>query len=185
MSILKNIFRRVNIFALVSGIIIIYITYTGEPWWVIRAIGVNPTFYANIAPYKIEINIMDRGVDIPILKYITLSGLLSYQYTGLKNLLGSVIPWRRIRKYFIGVSPIMAPLIMILTLYLALSMVNMNMGISIPIVGESTMILNIASDGPIIKVYTNTSSSFTPTYILSLVAGILGVIAKIIEGRLD
>jgi hypothetical protein len=106
---------RLNIPALLAGIIILYIIYKGEPWWILTAVGKIPTFKAEVAPYIINIVILNKPVDAPIITYIVLSGYLTYLLVGIATIIGSLIPSREISKSLIGYRSLTIPVLSIVT----------------------------------------------------------------------
>ena len=173
---------RLNIPALLAGIIILYIIYKGEPWWILTAVGEIPTFKAEVAPYIINIVILNKLVYAPIITYIILSGYLTYLLVGIATIIGSLMPRKEISKSLIGYRALTIPILSLVTIYIATIFVERVLGIKIPFIGYSTLIYSIPYQGSLIKTTTPMQAFFTDSYYLAIIAGILGVIGKLVAG---
>lgn len=175
--------NRVNIPALVAGILILYILYTGAPWWTLTALGESPTFKADVAPYLISIEILDKPVDSPILKYIMLSGMISYLLIGVTCLAAAFIPDREWSKPVIGYRAIIMIFLTLTTLYFGLYMVRRLIGVSLPFYGTATALFKFPYETGTINVYTPVKAVFTQTFYLAVIAAILAAIGRILTGK--
>lgn len=171
---------KVNILAIVAGILMLYILYTGEPWWILTAVGDNPTFGAEIAPYKIVIEIMDRPVDIPLINYMVLSGYITYLLIGVVSIIGGLTAKYGWSEKLLGYRALIMIVATIGSLYLGLFAVENMIGIQLPFIGMDTILFQYPYQGETINIFTVVSSGFTDTFYLALVAAILVTIGKIL-----
>lgn len=174
---------RLNIPALLAGMIILYITYKGGAWWVLTAVGSIPTFKAEVAPYIINIVILNKPVNAPIITYIVLSGYLTYILVGIATIVGAFIPRSEISKALIGYRTLTIPVLSIATIYIATIFVERTLGIKIPFIGSSILTYTIPYQDSIIKTYTPIQAFLTNSYYLALISGVLGVVGRLASGH--
>lgn len=174
---------KVNIPAILAGILILYIVYSGGDWWIVYAIGEKPTFTAYIAPYNIDISILCKKVIVPIIPYIELSGFLTYLFIGIACIVGGVIPGRELSKALVGFRALTLPIITIITIYIGLIAARSYVNVDIPLIGETVIQLQIPYGTQAISTYTPIRSGFTVTYYITLVAGVLAVLGRLVTGK--
>jgi|Deesub1362A_J573_1020465.scaffolds.fasta_scaffold00008_166 hypothetical protein len=175
--------NKVNIPALAAGILILYILYTNEPWWTLTAVGENPTFKALVAPYRIEIEIMGKPVDSPIIHYITLSGTISYLLIGLSSIAAAFLPQKPWSKSLIGYRAITMIIFTVATLYISLYTIKNMLGITLPLIGMAETTFKLPYETGTINIYTPVEAYFTQTFYLALIAAILAAIARTLTGK--
>ena len=175
--------NKLNIPALIGGLIIIYIVLYGGPWWTLVAMGANPTFKAGVAPYQIYIEILGKPVDIPIFKYLILSGYLSYLVIGLLSIIGSFLPSREISKTLIGYRAIAMKIFTVITLYLGLIAVKNMLKVDIPLIGTTIMNFKLPYETGVINVETPIEAGFTLTFYIAVTAAILLLIGRLLTGK--
>ena len=174
--------NRINILGLMAGIIILYILYTNQPWWVLSAIGDKPTFKAAIAPYLINIEILDKPVNSPIIKYVVLSGTITYLLTGILCILSSFLPNKPWSKNIIGYRPLVMLILTLTTLYIGLHMVRNMVGVTLPYYGTAITLFQLPYETGTINVYTSVKAEFTRTFYIAVVAALLATCARIVIG---
>ena len=170
--------NRINIPGLIAGILILYILYTNEPWWTLKAIGENPTFQALVAPYRIEIEIMGKPVDSPIIHYTVLAGKITYLLMALTTITASLIPGKQWSKSLIGYRALTMIIFTVATLYIGLYTIKNTLAITLPLTGTAETIYKLPYETGTIQVYTPVKAEFTTTFYLAITATILAVIAK-------
>ncbi len=175
--------NKLNIPALIGGLIVIYIVLYGGPWWTLTATGANPTFKVGVAPYQIYIEILGKPVDIPILKYLILSGYLSYLAIGLLSVIGSFLPSKEISKALIGYRAIAMKIFTVITLYLSLIAVKNMLKVDIPLIGSTVMNFKLPYEAGVINVETPIEAGFTLTFYIAVTAAILLLIGKLLSGK--
>lgn len=175
--------NRVNIPALIGGLITIYIALYGGPWWTLNAVGANPTFKAGIAPYQIYVELLGNPVNIPTLKYIILSGYLTYLAIGLLAVIGSFIPEKEVSKALIGYRAIIIKIFTVIIIYIGLIAVKTIFKIDIPIIGSTIVSFKLPYETGVINVETPVEAGFTMTFYIAVVAASLLAIGRLLSGK--
>lgn len=171
-------YGRVNIAAILSGILFLYVLYSGDYWWVSYGVGAKPTFVAGVAPYRIDIVVLGRDVDIPAIPFIELSGLFTYIYVSIACLLAGFFPRHRYLRTLVGFRTILVPMVTHLTIYIGVFAVANLFGLNIPFVGESVVTMKFFVEGYDIVSETPVASRFTDTFYLVVLGGILALFAR-------
>ncbi len=171
--------NRFNIPAFIAGVIMLYILYSDSPWWFLKAVGEKPTFEAYIAPYHIQIFILGKPIEAPIIYYAVLSGYLIYLLTGLLCILGSFYPGKGWSKSLVGYKGLIIPLATIITIYISLYAIRSYMNIDILLIGKGIIRFNLSYDSNIIRTSTEYVAGFTYTFYLALIAGVLSLIGRL------
>jgi hypothetical protein len=175
--------EKLNIPGLIGGLMVIYLVLFMEPWWVLRAVGEDPSFYAYISPFKIDIGIMGRTVDIPLLKYVVISGLLTYLWIGITSVIASLFPSRNFSRPLLGFRALIITLSIFITLYIGLRVARNYVDVTLPLIGTETLVMTIPYQDANIVITTPVEAYLTQAYYLMLVASILIAIGKIIIWR--
>ena len=175
--------NKFNIPAFIAGVIIIYIVYSHDPWWILTAVGDNPTFYAYVAPYMIDISILGNPINLPVIHYITLSGFLTYLAIGLACIIGAFFPSKDWSKSLIGYRALIVPIVTMITLYIGLTFARNYVDVNIPLVGSKIIIYKLHYGNTVINTYTQMKSIFTDTFYLAIIAGALASIGRIVSGK--
>ena len=173
----------INLPAFIGGIIFLYILFMGETWWVIKGLGENPSFYASVAPYNIEIIILGKPVYVPIIEYIVLSGYISMLWVGISTIIASLIPRKKLSSYLLGYKPVLMAFGFLLSVYIGVSIAETYVGVAIPMIGETTLYMEIDTQYGPINVYTPSIAYFTPSYFMVLVASILIALGNVIQTK--
>ena len=174
--------NRFNIPAFLGGILILYVVLSKSPWWVLEAVGERPTFSAYVSPYLININILGKPLEAPILYYAVVSGFLVYTLTGITCIIGAFYPKKRWSKTLIGFRGFIIPLFTTVMLYITLLMAKNYLNTDIPIVGRGVLEFSISYGGGDIHTYTTFIADFTNTYYIAVIAGILTLVGRLITG---
>ncbi len=174
---------RINLPAFIGGLIFLYVLFEGEAWWIIKGLGENPSFYASVAPYNIDITILGKPVYVPIIEYIVLSGYISMLWVGISTTIASFIPRKKLSSYLLGYKPVLMTFGFLISIYMGVTIAETYVGITIPVMGESTLYMEIDTQYGPINVYTPSKAYFTSSYFIVLIASILIAIGKAIQTK--
>lgn len=172
--------RRLNLVAVASGMVFLYVVLVGDYWWVSTGVGGKPTFMAGVAPYRIDIIVLERDVDVPAIPFIEASGLLTYLYISLGSILAGLFPGHRYIRRLIGYKAILAPLVTAISIYLGVLAAGNFFGLPIPYVGYSVVRLRFFAEGMAITTETPVYSGFTEAFYLVVVASVLALAGKLV-----
>ena len=175
---------RLNTLGLLAGVLLLYVTLSGKPWWTLIGGSMEePTFLAEVSPFKVNIVILGKPVLIPILPYLNLAAMLSLLIASVGIIIGSLSASRDWSKPLISLKGLGMPLIFLVTIYLGLQAAQAYVGASIPLSGQFNLAYNIPYGDAIIISHTPSQSAITHEYWTALTTGILSLIAKIVHGR--
>lgn len=174
---------KLNILGLLAGVMLLYVSLSGKPWWVLIGGSMEePTFLAEVSPFKVNIAILGKTVLIPMLPYLNLAATLSLLIASTGIIIGSLSISRDWSKPLISLKGLGIPLIFLATLYFGLQATQTYVGASIPLSGGFNLVYNIPYGDAIITSQTPSRTLIAPEYWIALTAGILSLIAKIIHG---
>jgi len=127
---------RLNVPALLGGLIAVYLAVRRDPWWVLTSLGQSPTLKVVLSPYLINVEILGRPLTSPIFTCLTTSGLLTVLLAGTTAVVGSMLTTRPWSKRLLGFSMLSITAIFMVSLFVTIKLAESMVGISIPIVGE-------------------------------------------------
>ena len=165
--------RGVNIFALLSGLITVYLVFQGG--YLIKFL--SKTFEGDLIGIGFqgyEVIILGNDVDIPFLEYLMISSKLSYLIAGLSLIIGSLVKDRKLSRAFIGFKlPSITGLILALT-YFTLSYLG-----GAPTDPSSIDIqLKLLAEGKIIQLTLKYISNVSPTFYLTILANVFAIVGR-------
>jgi len=137
------LFGRINLPALFAGIIFIYVALKRDYWWIAKSIGDKPTFFAGVAPYRIDIMILGKDVVVNGLPYIELSGFLTCVVVGVLALIGAFLPKKDLSKSMVGFRPLIIPVVIVISVYIGVMVAGRMIGTRIPFLGSSPIIFTL------------------------------------------
>jgi len=169
---------------LLAGAMLLYVAFSGKPWWVlIGGTMEEPTFLAEVSPFKVNIAVLGRPVVITILPYLNLAATLSLLIAFMRIIVGSLGFSRDWSKPLMSLTGLAMPIIFLATIYLGLQAAKAYVGASIPLSGQFNLAYDIPIGGTTIASQTPSQSAITQEYWTALTAGALSLIAKIVQGR--
>jgi len=171
--------NRVNIPALISGVIVLFYTMLlQEPWWIVKSED-NYTLIISYAPYKICCLILGRPVYIPIADYLSISGLLVFTLISILLIIGALIQNKNLAEILIGYRCFLIITLVPIILYTSLLCISIFAQISLPLVGSREVNWTIFLDNKPIKVTLLVSSEFTYVFYIMIICAILSLIGKL------
>ena len=173
---------RLNLVGLLAGLSLIYVALSDKPWWIlIGGSFKEPAFLAEVSPFKVSIMALGKPISISIISYLNLGMRLSLLTVAAMIILGSFVLGKRWSKSLLSLAGLIIPIAFPIFLYIGLEILKANMGILIPIVGESILNYSIPYKGRSVIVYIPVVAKITREYWLVLVIGILSLIARVMH----
>ena len=176
--------RNINWFALAAGILtlIVLVISLYVPWWQLT-IGDN-LMKVNASPVNTNFGLLGAQFTIPIIWALNLVSILTLTASGLIMLLYSFIPTRSYSKQLLGFAykkPLFSVIAFVAGLLVITSIAGL-LGISIPLMGSTTLILptNLTMG---VSISAFVSGSFQLPFWLAIVAAVLCIVARLYHGR--
>ncbi len=176
---------RVNLLGLASSLLLFYTALSNNPWWTVAG-GVEGerTFWAEVSPFNISVEVLGKPVKVPILPYLNLAARLSILSAASTILLGSLLAKKPWSKPLISVRGLVLPTLFPLVLFIGLSLAGSYVSVRLPLVGESTFDYRINYGGLNIAVETPVAAALTQEYWIALTAGIVSTLAKAVHNKI-
>ena len=172
---------RLNVMGLIAGFFLIYIAISDKPWWILIGGSVEEhVFSAELSPFMTMITVLGRPVHLPIITYLNMGVRLSFLVAAATTILGSIFVRRSWSKKFISLAGLKTPIAFLILLFVCLEIVKIHFGITIPIIGRSTLTHKIFLTGGEITVHIPMTAKITQEYWTALIIGIPSLIAKLI-----
>lgn len=176
---------RVNPLGIASALLLFYVASSNKPWWTLTGgqEGMQ-TFSAEVSPFNVAVEVLGKPVTVPILPYLTLAARLSVILAAATILAGSLLANRPWSKPMMSVMGMVLPILFICGLFIGLSLAKSYVGVDLPLTGESVLSYSIPYGEFNIATETPATAALTIEYWIALAAGILSVLARILQGKI-
>ncbi len=142
------------------------------------------TFSAEVSPFNIGVEVLGKPVTVPVLPYLNLAARLSILTAASTILLGSLLAKKPWSKPLMSVRGLVLPILFLPALSIGLSLAGSYVGVSLPLVGESTFDYRIRYGGLDIAVETPVAAALTQEYWIALAAGIISAFGRAVHGKI-
>jgi hypothetical protein len=178
-------FFKFNLLGLASSFLLFYTALSNNPWrTAYGGIGGERTFSAEVSPFNVSMEVLEKPVIVPMLFYLTMAARLNILLAAATTLLGSLLikkPWS---KPLISLRGLMLPLLFLVGLFVTLNLASSYANVSLPLIGRSTIRYTINYGGLRIDTETAVEAALTQEYWIALTAGALSVLARAVHGRI-
>jgi hypothetical protein len=176
--------RRINWFAFAAGIITLTVLVVSLfiPWWQLT-VGDN-LMRVNASPVNTNFGLFGAQFTIPLIWALNLVSVLTFTASGLVMLLYSLVPTKSYSKQLLAFSykkPLFSLVTFVSGLLIITSITGL-LGMSIPIMGSTTLILptNLTMG---VGISALVAGSFQLPFWLAIVAASLCIAARLYHGR--
>jgi len=176
--------RKVNVIGVVGALLLFYAALSNRPWWtLVGGSGEEYTFAVTLSPFMFAAEILGKPMTISIIPYLNLAARLSMLLAAATTLAGSMLVAKPWSKPMISTKGLTIPIIFLLGVFIG-TQAALYMGLNIPVVGEFVLKYVVNAGGVEIVTETPSKAAITSEYWIALAAGIISIIAKVVQGRI-
>lgn len=173
---------RANAIGLLAGVMLIYVALSGRPWWAIVGGAVEePTFAAEVSPFRVSILILGKPVEVAILPYLNLAATLTFLLASARVIAGSLLLRKGWSKPLVPLTGLVMPIVFVPILWLGLRASEAYLRVVIPLIGEFNLLFSLAYDGEVVRVHVPSRAILTHEYYVALAVGALLLAAKVVQ----
>jgi hypothetical protein len=180
--------KKINWFGLVGGILVLVVLAVSiyYPWWQL-IVGQN-LLAVNTSPMNTNIVVIGSSFTVPLIWAANIAGILTFLCSGIIMLVYSVIPLRSYSKDLLGFAwtkPLYAVIGMVVILLIPIIALQSFLGISVPLMGKSTLSIPsnfIPNIG--LNASAQVSTAFLWPFWLAITAAVLCIAARIYHKKL-
>lgn len=173
--------RKINWFGIAGGastLVTVLVSYF-YPWWKL-AIG-NNIFVINLSPLRTNVNLLDTSLTIPLLWALNTALALLMVLSGTLMLVYSLIPSKPYSKDLLGFAyrkPLYLVIIFAVGLLAASLLFQIVLGVGVPLMGTSTIMLPSSLTMGLASVGAVVSGSFLLPFWLAIASAVLCIAAR-------
>jgi len=178
--------RRVNTLGVAGSLLLLYVVLSDKPWWILTGGSSGErAILIELSPFTFTMEVLGRPLTIPVVFYVNLAAKLSILLAIATTALGSILASKPWSNPMISVKGLILPILFIVGVFTLPQIAQLTVGLSgIPILGESNMRYAFKSGEAEVVVEIPLKSEITIHYWIALVAGIISIPAKILQGRI-